>query len=216
LAEHLIEWLTNFPTGLGFALIMLILLLCGLGLPMPEEVPLIAITYLAYIEELNLPVAIISVIIGMVGGDAMLYAVGYRYGNRIFEIRPFKNLLTPKRMERANHYFQKWGSGVVFLARFMAGVRGTVFLTAGILRMPFKRFLLMDGLAAALAVPINMWIVLKLFQWYGDDGVSETLQVLKKTGRSLLIVAVLVVALIALWAYIRQGRRPAAKSAAPD
>ena len=65
-------------------------------------------------------------------------------------------------MSRWQEKFEKYGVWVLFVARFLPGLRSPIFLTAGLTRkVPFWRFLLMDGLAALISVPI--WVYLGYF-----------------------------------------------------
>ena len=67
--------------------------------------------------------------------------------------------MTPKRYEQVQEKFDKYGNWVLFVARFLPGLRTAVFVTAGISRkVSYLRFIIMDGLAALISVPI--WIYL--------------------------------------------------------
>lgn len=199
--ENFLDWLSNIPGEWALFFVIFLLLLCGLGLPLPEEIPIIAAGYLSYLEIVSLPVAIVLVMAAVLIGDVLLYGIGYRYGNRIFTINAFKNMLTPARMAKANHYFQRWGNRVVFIARFVAGVRGTVFLTAGILKMPFRRFVLLDGSAALITIPLNIFIVHR----FGEE-IGTTIVYLKEFKRFISLVLFLAIGILAIVFIIRRSQ----------
>jgi membrane protein DedA with SNARE-associated domain len=188
---------------LALALILLVLLICGLGLPLPEEIPIIAIGYFTYTGDVRLSVAIVLTILAILGGDSGLYFIGRRYGNRIFEVPPFKTLVTPNRMKKANHYFHKYGNGVVFMGRFIAGVRATIFLTAGILRMPYRRFITLDGLAALISIPLNIWIVHHALKIFGEE-IDLVIDSMRRAGRTLMLALLVLVVVGSVYLYVRR------------
>lgn len=62
----------------------------------------------------------------------------------------------------------RYSNWVLFVARFLPGLRSPIFLTAGMTRrIPFWRFLLLDGLAALISVPV--WVYLGYFGAYNRD-----------------------------------------------
>ena len=62
--------------------------------------------------------------------------------------------------------FDKYGNRVLFVARFLPGLRSPIFLTAGMSgKVSFWRWILMDGMAAMISVPF--WVYL------GDFGAEE-------------------------------------------
>ncbi len=204
--EQILEYLDTIPGEFAFGGVIVVLLLCGLGFPLPEEFPLFAAGYLAQQGVVSLRTSIIGCFAAIVAGDCMLFAIGYRLGNRIFELPPFQKLLTPERMKRVNDRFRRYGSRVVFVGRFMAGVRATVFLAAGTLRMPFRRFIILDGMAAAISVPILIWIAYT----FGDE-IDQALKMIRKTGLTLFLVIGTVVILATLVIVrMRKAREPKA------
>lgn len=133
MVAQFIEWLTGIGGGgtLAFVAILIVLFICGVGLPLPEEAPIIAAAYLSYLGVVNPYLCFILLMIAVLAGDSMIYYAGHRFGHRIFEIPVFKRMLTPWRVRRVNEYFHKYGNRVIFFGRFIAGVRGTLFLTGG-------------------------------------------------------------------------------------
>jgi membrane protein DedA with SNARE-associated domain len=148
-----------------------LLLACGFGLPVPEDVTLLTSGYLTYVL---IPAdgskgspgahAAMAVAIGMLGvlvGDGVMFTLGARLGGRLQHRFPFSRILRGGRREQAEAYLKERGARVLFAARFMPGLRSVVFFTSGLLKTPFSKFLLFDGLAALLSVP-----ALVLSSWY--------------------------------------------------
>jgi membrane protein DedA with SNARE-associated domain len=200
--EFLTQTIENAPPGIAFASVILVLLLCGLGAPFPEEIPLILAGYLVYSGEVSLQTCLIATLIALLLGDSMLFWIGHRFGQRIFRIPVLSKLLTPERMEKVNDKFHRYGNRVVFVARFMAGVRGAVFLSAGVLKMPYRRFILFDGLAALVSAPLVIYIAYR----FGSH-LEYAFKVAKEAGSVLfLIAAILAVGISLLVLRIRKRR----------
>ncbi len=173
---------------------------------MPEEIPIIASAYLAYEGAVPVEWAIFFTVLAALMGDTIIFLVGRHFGHRIFELPILRNMVTRRRLRRANVYFKRWGNGVVFMGRFLAGVRSTVFLSAAILKMPLRRFLLLDGAAAVLSIPLNIIIVYSLLKIWGED-LHAVIQASRKFGHDALLVAAIVVLGLGVLIYFRRKNK---------
>jgi membrane protein DedA with SNARE-associated domain len=161
--EGLAEELVDSQVGkvirrFSYGAIILILLLCGLGLPLPEEVPILASGVLAGMGHMHAWPALIALMVGVMLGDSAMFLLGRRWGSHLFEHRFARRMLTRERQARIAEAFAKYGALVIFVARFLPGLRAPLFLTAGSMRVKFITFFTMDGLAALLSVPISFWV----------------------------------------------------------
>ena len=133
--------------------IALFLILTGCGLPIPEEVPILAAGVFSANGDLNPWLAFIACLSGALIGDCIMYSIGHYFGHNLLkEHRWFAKLLSAEREEKFEFLTRRHGLKVLLLARFMVGVRSPVYLSAGVLRVGFWRFLLMDLLCATLVV----------------------------------------------------------------
>lgn len=154
-----VDWLTGALDKFTYFGIALTLFLAGLGVPIPEDIPLIFGGVMAGAGKINVVIHFFISMVFIVVGDTCLYFIGRKVGNNAGTKKGFAaKLLTPARREKASGYFDKYGNWTVFFGRFVAGVRGGIFLTAGAVNFPLGRFLLMDSLAALISVPV--WIYL--------------------------------------------------------
>ena len=91
-----------------------------------------------------------------------MFMLGRHYGNQILKFRPVGKMLNPKRYALIRQKFDQYGNRVMFVARFLPGLRSPMFLVAGMSgKVSFMRWLMMDGLAAILTVPL--WVYLGHF-----------------------------------------------------
>jgi membrane protein DedA with SNARE-associated domain len=80
--------------------------------------------------------------------------VGRQFGRRILEWPTARRMLTPEREARVMEAYHRHGLKFVIMARLVMGLRAAAFLTAGLVRVPFLRFLLVDVAAVLLSVPL--------------------------------------------------------------
>ena len=188
-----------------------VLLLCGVGLPLPEEVTLIGSGLLVHQGKVDF--VTISVVCGtaILLGDSIPYWLGRRYGPAALEIRWVARILHPERMVRLRGRFARHGNWVVFTCRFLPGIRIPGYFTAGTLRMPYPRFLLLDVLGVLISVPASIWLG-KLF---GSS--IERLHARMNDLHLVLafgLVSVLLIVAVRAWVRRRAGRcEPAATGA---
>ena len=175
--------------------IILFLILTGCGLPIPEEVPVVTAAILASQGTLDPLGAFVACLIGAVLGDCVMYAIGYHWGHNLLKEHPrFAHLLHAEREAKFEEMIRRHGLKVLFAARFMVGVRSPVYLSAGILRIPFRRFLLMDLLCATIVVGVFYWLTFV----FGDE-IANWLRRAEMGLTTLVVLAVLAVVGFIYW-----------------
>jgi membrane protein DedA with SNARE-associated domain len=144
LTEHLIG-------QLGYFGIALILILGGLGLPIPEEAPIIVAAILSRNGKLWAPAALASCLCGVLLGDLVVYFLGYFYGEKVISLPLTRRLITRQREAQIKGYFHRHGFKILVSGRFVPGFRTAAYLTAGILKLPTLKLLATDIVAASLS-----------------------------------------------------------------
>ncbi|HEU5139341.1 MAG TPA: DedA family protein [Bacillales bacterium] len=134
--HEIISWLLDWLVGLGYWGIFLGLLVEVI----PSE---LVLSYGGFMIAQGEITFIGAVIAGMVGGTLqqwIIYWIGY-YGGRPFVQKYGKYiLLHEKHIQIAEKWFDKYGSGVVFFARFIPVVRQAISIPAGLAKMSFGKF----------------------------------------------------------------------------
>lgn len=138
--------------------LFLVLLAAGLGLPLPEDIPLVAAGYLVHLGKADLHLMIATGMFGVLLGDSILFLMGRRYGEQIVQHRWLRRIAKPWLVEKARQKYVRHGAKILFAARFMPGLRSVLFLTAGTFRIPFWKFFVIDGFAALISVPTWVWL----------------------------------------------------------
>lgn len=150
-------WLEQLQALQGlpaYALVFGLLVACGIGAPMNEDVVLLAAAALTLTGVMQ-PLPLVAVAwFGLIAGDALIFHWGYRYGARILRHRWFARILPEPRLEAMQARVQRGGPASIFVIRFLPGIRTALFFAAGSLKIPYRVFFLFNGLAAAIELPL--------------------------------------------------------------
>jgi len=177
--------------------IIVFLVLTGCGLPIPEEVPIVLAGVLSAHDAMNVWLALASCLIGALIGDCVMYSIGYHWGHNLLKDHPrFARFLHAEKEAYFESVIQNHGLKVMLLARFMVGIRSPVYLAAGIVRVPFRRFLLMDLLCATVVVSLFF----SLAYFFGHTVIEYARRV--EIGLTSVVVLAAIVA--ACWFYWRR------------
>jgi membrane protein DedA with SNARE-associated domain len=179
-----------------------VLLLCGLGLPMPEDISLIAAGYFAYKEVLDVHLAFAICFTAVIVGDSMAFFMGRYFGRRVLQGRFARRYFTPRRQLRVRAYFRKFGSKVVVVGRFTPGFRFTIFFTAGTLHLRPSVFFIYDFAAAAFSVPVLVYAA-----WFFGGQIDRVVKYARQTEHGIFLVVLIVVAVIAFKAWRRHKHK---------
>jgi len=147
--DTLTQWLASHPQWLGLAVLVLACMEClaVIGLIIPGTVLMFAVAMLAGSGVLTLGETLLLGFIGGLIGDLLSYALGRRYHQGIRSLRGLRD--HPEWLVQAEHYFQRYGVASLLVGRFIGPLRPMLPMTAGMLDMPFGRFLLVSLCAAA-------------------------------------------------------------------
>lgn len=196
-----LDQLIRLFTENGYLAVFLVLLVSGFGIPIPEDISLVAGGIIAGLGYADVRLMCLVGLAGVLLGDTVMFLVGHHLGARALRLRWVAHLLTPRRYALVQAKFDRYGNRLMFVARFLPGLRTAVFLTAGMThRVSFWRFLALDGLAALISVPF--WV------WLGYVGAENRQWLLAWVERGQGVIAVVVVALVAVavWVFWRRGR----------
>jgi len=158
----ILQFLLDFFTSYGYFAVFFVLLLCGFGVPIPEDITLVAGGVISGLGYANVHVMFVVGMAGVLVGDAVMFTIGHVFGPKVLRFRLIARIVTPARFLAVQEKFDKYGSWVLFVARFLPGLRSPIFITAGMSgKVSYLRFLVMDGLAALISVPV--WVYLGYF-----------------------------------------------------
>jgi membrane protein DedA with SNARE-associated domain len=137
-----------------YAGLFVILMLCGLGLPLPEDVALLAGGFLVHRGVTHYPMTLAVSLIGVVAGDNSLFFLGRRFGTGLVRYFGINRPGTQTQIDRIRDFMDRHGHRAIFYARFLAGLRALVYLSAGSFGVTPGRFFVYDLMGAVISVPI--------------------------------------------------------------
>lgn len=193
---------------LAYGVVFGILFVCGLGLPLPEDVSLILGGYLVHDGKAQLELMMLTGYLGIIVGDSLIFFFGRRLGSKVGqpgqEGKPkglFGRIVTPEKRARVELLFKKHGEKIVMLARFLPGVRAVTYFTAGSVGMRYSRFLTYDSIAALGSAPIFV------FLGYKFGGELDSLISALKRGQRNVVIALIVIGAVTFFVSRWRARR---------
>jgi membrane protein DedA with SNARE-associated domain len=144
----------------GYAAVVLLVGLEGVGIPLPGQLILITAGIYAGAGHLNLFLVLIAGLLAAVGGDNAGYAIG-RHGGRALVLRFGRYVfLTEKRLDATERFFDRRGEVFVVAGRFVDILRQASGITAGLAQMGWRRFLFYNAIGSTL------WVAVWVFAGY--------------------------------------------------
>lgn len=188
--------LVSFFTDYGYLAVLFVLIICGFGVPIPEDITLVSGGIIAgmYPEQVNVHTMLVVSMFGVLFGDSTMYWLGRIYGARILRVRFIRKFLTVQRLRMVRDKFDQYGNRVLFVARFLPGLRAPIYMVSGVTRrVSYLRFVLLDFFAAIISVPI--WVYLGYYGAHKRDWLMEQI----KTGQTGIYILIGALALFIGW-----------------
>jgi len=177
-----LEQLFSFFSGSSFALWgpFLLLIFCGLGLPLPEDIVLVTSGILVATKSISWSweATAVLMLFAVLLGDSCTFFAGKFFGEKVRNSKIGKKMFTASRLKKAQSAFDRYGSGVVFVARFLPGLRAPIYFTSANLNYSYFKFLLMDFLAAIISVPL--WVYLGYWGWLKLSSMEEISKIISQ------------------------------------
>ncbi|KAB7845600.1 DedA family protein [Streptomyces mobaraensis] len=146
---HIQEWLESVPAVAVYLLVGGVIGLESLGIPLPGEIVLVSATLMAATQDhINPYILGACAVAGAIIGDSIGYLIGRKGGKPLLDWlgRKFPKHFGPHHVATAERSFQKWGMWAVFVGRFIALLRIFAGPLAGVLHMPYWKFLIANVL----------------------------------------------------------------------
>jgi membrane protein DedA with SNARE-associated domain len=156
--HHLLElWFGWVLTG-GYIGIIVLMALGSTPVPVPAEVVIPPAAFLAAQGKLSFSGVILAATLGAYLGAAAMYWISRWIGRPlVLRFGPLV-LLTPKKLEEAEHWLARYEAGGIFFARLLPGVRHLISIPAGIVRMNFTSFSVVTILGSAISCSLLAYL----------------------------------------------------------
>jgi membrane protein DedA with SNARE-associated domain len=184
----------------AYALLFSLLFASGFGLPINEDILLLAAAALTLKGVMD-PLPLIAVAwCGLLAADTLVFHWGRVFGVRFLRHRFMARWVPEARLAAMQGTMLRYGPGYIFVVRFMPGMRTALFFAAGSLKMPYRYMLIYDGAAALVELPLLVYGV----RYVG--GRWEQILALVQRFQGFLLPAILLLVL-GVWLYTRRGSK---------
>lgn len=193
--ETLLRYFQDSPLSLWGP--FMVLILCGLGLPIPEDVVLVTAGALGQMDGRTWTEVSLLMYAGVMMGDSTIFLAGRYFGAKLRNARWFQRYFSEKKQAKVENLFDRYHTWVLFVGRFLPGLRAPIFFTAGSTRVKFWKFFVFDGLAALISVPFFVWLGHWLWARFKDD-IAALDQALSRTQTYSTVFAALIVLVLGI------------------
>jgi membrane protein DedA with SNARE-associated domain len=173
-------------------IIFSLLLLSGIGIPLGEDIIIIPAGMLVQQEALPVWPTLAAAYFGVVCGDILWFTVCTKLGTRIVHKKWFKRLVHPKRMLQVKYQFDVRGAWVIVLARFIPASRTTAITVAGMMHMPYWKFITATATCVLITAPMQLFA-----GWW----IAESLQAKSTVELIVRLTGLVMVVIAGVWVY---------------
>ncbi len=170
-------------------------ILSNVVVPVPEEIVLLALGYLAAGPSINGFILLPIVFFGLLISDMVMFFLSSN-NNKLVTF--FYNKFFAKRLESKKEWLEKHINKVIFFSRFMVQLRFLGPFLAGQNKIGWKRFLTFD--VAALLIYVPLYLFIGFYFRSRVEFIADQVHTL----RNIIIMVVVIGLLISLYKYIRK------------
>jgi len=207
--HFIVDFLRQALETWGYWAVLMALLLENAGVPLPGETILIFAIFLAY-EGKGLQIHWI-ILIGIVActiGDNIGYWIGYHGGRPLLHHWQRFFRIDDDDIAKGERFLQRRGWFAIFIARFIAGMRIVAGPMAGVLRMPWAKFVSANFCGAAV------WVTTIALVGYAFGSQEERLLALIDR-LNIFVLVIVVIVVVYLWRkHLKKWREKRARPAA--
>jgi membrane protein DedA with SNARE-associated domain len=185
------------------------LILAGFNLPMSEDLLIITSAFIARADHSLLLPLYIAIYCGVIASDHIAYWIGNRIGRGLTKKKFFASVLTPDKIETLHRQIDRFGIFTFIVCRFIPfGVRNTLFMGSGLMRMKYRLFVIFDSISAAISTATLFFLV-----YFLGSSIERPFKVV---GIVLFILLILITTAIIIKIAVGWRRRHPGKQAAPS
>jgi undecaprenyl-diphosphatase len=210
LVEKIVTWLEPVFLSAGYYVIAAAVLMersVFIGLIVPGDVILALGGVYAAKGKLNVVAVIVIGTLAAIAGESIGYWLGRRYGGGIIRRIPFVGQYLYEKLGSAEEHFKRRGGMTVALGRYATAAGAFIPFSAGVGKMPYRRFLLFDVPA------VTLWATaITIFGYAFGRNLPFVDKVLSRFG--YVVLGLLVGYFVGRWAWRRwrEGHKPKARA----
>lgn len=173
--------------------------LSGLFWPWPEDVPLVYAGMCIAAGRADWAATLVILGSAVAIRDLIAFAIGRIVGELLLERPLVIRLIGLRRLDRARRMVAANEARAVLAGRFFVGMRAPIFIVAGAMGVPLRRFLVWDALGLLLVIPTTLWL--------GFEFGQPLLDVFLSVWHATRWVGPALIAGIVAWRVVRAARR---------
>ena len=209
--HHLLTTWMQFVLDWGYLGVFVMMLFESTAVPIPAEVVIPPAAFWAAQGRFNIVGIVATATAGSWAGSALSYWIALKLGRPLVERYGRYVLLSKPKIKAADHWFDAYGAGGIFVARLLPGIRHVISIPAGLFEMNFKIFSIMTILGAGFFNTALAWFGMKVL---GDQPAlmkdpGALITVLKT--KSYYLIGFAVVVGLLYWLMTWMHRRAASK-----
>lgn len=209
--DYILNWLSQYIYNpwMVYTFVWAMMLASGFGLPIPEEITLISVGLIAYMARhpelypaphsgmtaVNVSNLAMMCFFAVIVSDTLVYGLGKFFGKKITSSPIFKKFISEEKLTKIEDLAHKYSYWVCGLFRFTPGIRFPGHLSCGMMKIPWKKFFLVDGAAVLLSVPTQVVLV----AYYGEDIIG----LIKKINQGIFKFIILAAILFGLYKFLK-------------
>jgi len=205
-AHDILQYLLDLVARLGSWSYLIIFAAAALecaafaGLLVPGESLVLASGFFAHLGILDLAPVMVAAGLGAVAGDNIGYFLGSRLGREWLLRRGSRFGLRKRGLARVEQFFQRQGPKAVFFGRFVGFARALVPFVAGASEMPYRKFVVYDGVGAVLWTIgfVTLGYVVGASWQMAEQWISRS---------GLVVAGIVLVAVTVVWFRRRRSKR---------
>ncbi|WP_457551186.1 DedA family protein [Desulfobacula sp.] len=163
--HQFVVWLSAFVGQWGYPGIVALMALESSFFPFPSEVVIPPAAYLASTGTLNIGMVILCGTLGSLLGSVFNYWLALKFGRPFFQKYGRYLLVSPRSLEKADRFFERYGPISTFIGRLIPVIRQYISLPAGLARMNLFSFCA----ATILGAGIWVFVLAAMGYWFGQN-----------------------------------------------
>jgi membrane protein DedA with SNARE-associated domain len=206
---EILNYLIQFFTDYGYISVFMVLVACGCGLPVPEDITLIAGGVICALSRgvmhhhgLHLHTMVLVALAGVLIGDSAMFLLGGRLGPKVTTVPFLRRIITDKTYEQIQEKAHRYGDKILFVARFLPGLRAPIFIMAGVShKVGYFKFIIMDGMAALISVPLLIYV-----GYFFANDLDRVIPWVRQSERLILVLVVTIVLLVVIFRWFKRSK----------
>lgn len=197
LERYLDVWALNYGVWMYAILFAVIFAETGLVITpfLPGDSLLFAVGAIAARGVLSLPVILLLLTVAAVIGDTLNYSVGRYFGDHV--LKRFSRIVKPEYVQKTHDFYERHGSKMIVLARFVPIIRTLAPFVAGIATMRYREFAFYNVIGGIL------WIVSMTLAGFAFGN----LELVRRNFSAVVLAIVMISLMPMLIEYVRVRRQ---------